>query len=199
MTDYSTKNKMPRTKIQNEQIRVQKRMQIINSALEIFAQKGYHTTTIADIAKHAGIAKGLMYNYFTSKEELLHSILIEGYELITENFDPNHDGILEPHEMLLFINDLFGKLDNDRDYWRLYFSVTLQPGVIDDYFHKEMLKKYKPLFDMIIKYFEAKGVEDPYLEMVFAHSLIDGVFINFLYDKDYPLDKIKQLVIKRLV
>lgn len=190
---------MPRTKIQNEQIKVQKRAQIINSALEMFAKKGFHTTTIADIAKHASIAKGLMYSYFNSKEELLHTILIEGYEQIIEKFDPNHNGVLESHEMVLFINDLFDKLNNDKDYWRLYFSVTLQPGVIDDFFHKEMLKKYKPFFDMIIKYFEAKGVEDPYLEMVFAHSLIDGVFINFLYNNDYPLDKIKQLVIKRLV
>ena len=40
-------------------------------ALQHFANKGFHATTIYHIAEHAGISKGLMYNYFNSKEELL--------------------------------------------------------------------------------------------------------------------------------
>ena len=44
-------------------------------ALEHFANEGYHATTINHIAKHAGISKGLMYNYFESKEALLKAII----------------------------------------------------------------------------------------------------------------------------
>ncbi|MDR1653742.1 MAG: TetR/AcrR family transcriptional regulator, partial [Prevotellaceae bacterium] len=65
---------MPRTKEQYEKIRNEKRQLIKQTALSLFADKGYDATSISEIAKKAGISKGLMYNYFTSKEELLQII-----------------------------------------------------------------------------------------------------------------------------
>ena len=58
----------PRTPQQFEEIREEKMTLIMDIALEHFANEGYHTTTINHIARHAGISKGLMYNYFESKE-----------------------------------------------------------------------------------------------------------------------------------
>ncbi|MDR1542801.1 MAG: TetR/AcrR family transcriptional regulator, partial [Prevotellaceae bacterium] len=65
---------MPRTQVQYEKIRNEKRQLIKQTALSLFAENGYETTSISEIAKKAGISKGLMYNYFTSKEELLQII-----------------------------------------------------------------------------------------------------------------------------
>ena len=65
----------PRTPKQFEEIREEKKTLIMDVALEHFANEGYHNTTINHIAKHAGISKGLMYNYFESKEELLAEII----------------------------------------------------------------------------------------------------------------------------
>ncbi|OBJ02874.1 TetR family transcriptional regulator [Mycobacterium alsense] len=53
----------------------QRRGQIMAAAKEVFARKGFHATTIADIAKRAGLAYGSVYWYFDSKDELFHALM----------------------------------------------------------------------------------------------------------------------------
>ncbi|HOK61636.1 TetR/AcrR family transcriptional regulator, partial [Tenuifilum sp.] len=148
---------MPRTKQQVEAIRQQRVMQIFDAALDVFAHKGFHSATIADIAQKAGIAKGLLYHYYSSKEELLSHIVINGMNNLIEKFDENHDGVLTDAEMELFINDMFRKIVENRNYWKLYFSVMLQPNV----FSKELMQKlegiYEPMVSILIQYFRRKG------------------------------------------
>lgn len=52
-----------------------RRDQIMAAAKEVFARKGFHSTTIADIAKEAGLAYGSIYWYFDSKDELFHALM----------------------------------------------------------------------------------------------------------------------------
>jgi AcrR family transcriptional regulator len=52
-----------------------RREQLLEVGLRLFAQRGYDATTIADIASEAGVAHGLVYHYFPSKEALLNAIL----------------------------------------------------------------------------------------------------------------------------
>ncbi len=59
----------------HQQLKIARRNQIIESAIAIIAQKGFQRTTIKDIAQHAGIADGTIYNYFANKEALLFSIM----------------------------------------------------------------------------------------------------------------------------
>lgn len=53
----------------------QRRDEIMAAAKEVFARKGFHASTIADIAKQAGLAYGLIYWYFGSKDELFHTLM----------------------------------------------------------------------------------------------------------------------------
>ncbi|HZC52835.1 MAG TPA: TetR/AcrR family transcriptional regulator [Mycobacterium sp.] len=53
----------------------QRRDQIMAAAKKVFARKGFHDTTIADIAKQAGLAYGSVYWYFDSKDELFHALM----------------------------------------------------------------------------------------------------------------------------
>jgi AcrR family transcriptional regulator len=53
----------------------QRRDEILAAAKEVFAHKGFHATTIGDIAKRAGLAYGLVYWYFDSKDELFHALM----------------------------------------------------------------------------------------------------------------------------
>lgn len=54
-----------------------KRRQIVDAAVRVFARKGYHTCRVGDVAEEAGVAHGLIYHYFSSKEELLETIFRE--------------------------------------------------------------------------------------------------------------------------
>ncbi|WP_164462161.1 TetR/AcrR family transcriptional regulator [Bacillus sp. FJAT-42376] len=57
---------------------------IIRSAIKCFSEKGYHQTSIQEIADDAGVAKGSIYNYFGSKEDLLFSIFQHHFETLFE-------------------------------------------------------------------------------------------------------------------
>ncbi|MDR1524456.1 MAG: TetR/AcrR family transcriptional regulator, partial [Tannerella sp.] len=71
---------MPRTKEQNEAIKLEKKQLIMDVALRLFAENGYANTSIDKIAKSICIAKGLLYTYFKNKEDLLYQILLSGID-----------------------------------------------------------------------------------------------------------------------
>jgi leucyl aminopeptidase len=89
----------PRTPKQFKEIREEKRNLIMDTALEHFASEGYYATTINHIAKHAGISKGLMYNYFESKEALLKAIIQRSVMEVYSYFDIDRDGYLSEEEL----------------------------------------------------------------------------------------------------
>ena len=61
----------------------EKRKQILDAAIRVFADNGYHGARIGDIAEHAGVAHGLLYHYFASKDDVLRTIFVENWgELI---------------------------------------------------------------------------------------------------------------------
>ena len=57
----------------------EKRRLILDAAVRVFARDGYHTSRVGDIAEEAGIAHGLLYHYFSSKEEVLATLFRENW------------------------------------------------------------------------------------------------------------------------
>ncbi len=100
-------------------------------ALVHFANNGYFKTTINHIARHAGISKGLMYNYFESKEELLTEIINRSLAEISKYFDPDNDGYLSEEEFDFFIRKLFLILREKISFWRLFSQLIMQKDVRD--------------------------------------------------------------------
>ena len=156
----------PRTREQFQKIREERRQQIMSVALELFSREGYGHVSIAQLAGQTGISKGLMYNYFESKEQLLTEIVHQGLEQIAEIFDPNRDGVLTSDEFEYFIRKTFRSIREQPRYWGLFIGLILQPNV------PPLLKK-NPLVEFIgeytsilLDYFERKGFEDPMLELL---------------------------------
>jgi TetR/AcrR family transcriptional regulator, fatty acid metabolism regulator protein len=61
-----------------------KRQLILDAGVRVFARKGYHTCRVGDIAQEAGVAHGLLYHYFASKEELLETIFRSTWTLMLD-------------------------------------------------------------------------------------------------------------------
>jgi AcrR family transcriptional regulator len=57
---------------------------IIEAARKVFAQKGYHDTTMDDIAKEIGVSKGALYSYFKSKEDLLKELSLQNHQTLRD-------------------------------------------------------------------------------------------------------------------
>ncbi|MDX9725813.1 MAG: TetR/AcrR family transcriptional regulator [Bacteroidales bacterium] len=123
----------PRTSKQFQEIREEKRTLIMDTALEHFASEGYHAVTITDLAKHAGISKGLMYNYFESKEALLRAIIQRSVSEVQNYFDTDRDGFLSGEEFEFFVRKLGVLLKQKRDFWRLLFQILMQGEVREQF------------------------------------------------------------------
>jgi TetR/AcrR family transcriptional regulator, fatty acid metabolism regulator protein len=61
---------------------VDKRRQILDAAIRVFARQGFHSTRVADIADEAGVAYGLVYHYFRSKDQVLNELFSERWSLL---------------------------------------------------------------------------------------------------------------------
>ncbi|MFO7615570.1 MAG: TetR/AcrR family transcriptional regulator [Bacteroidales bacterium] len=188
---------MPRTEVQNEEIRELKRNLIMHTALDLFANKGYYTTSISRIAHEAKISKGLMYHYFSSKEELILAIMEKGINKLMDVFDPNKDGQLTDDEIEFLVDQSFRILQENTDYWKLYFATMIQPAV-----HKLLMESFKDLvpgmLGMMESYFRRKGVENPVVEAIFFSAVLDGVGMNYVMNPEgFPIEDIKSIIIKR--
>ena len=63
-----------------------KRRLILDAAVRVFASKGYHTSRVGDIAEEAGVAHGLLYHYFPSKEQVLQTVFRENWGELLDAF-----------------------------------------------------------------------------------------------------------------
>ena len=63
-----------------------KRRELLGAAVRVFARSGYHDARVGDIAREAGVAHGLLYHYFASKEDVLRTIFRENWGQLLERF-----------------------------------------------------------------------------------------------------------------
>jgi TetR/AcrR family fatty acid metabolism transcriptional regulator len=66
---------------------IDKRRQILDAAIRVFARQGFHSTRVSDIADEAGVAYGLVYHYFSSKDEVLNELFSERWSLLLAAID----------------------------------------------------------------------------------------------------------------
>jgi AcrR family transcriptional regulator len=185
----------PRTSEQFDQIRQDKKKLIMDSALELFAENGYHATSISQIAKKAGISKGLAYNYFKSKKDILDEIIQTGFDSVFFNFDSTRDGVLTEKEFIFFLKENFRLMRENLRFWKLYFSLMLQPKVSES-FAGEYASKGEPIFKMMYEFIVSKGSIDPEGDLMVISSLIEGAFLYIIVAPDiFPSEVLEDKII----
>ncbi len=63
---------------------VDKRRLILDAAIRVFARRGFHHCRVSDVADEAGVAYGLVYHYFNSKEEILNTLFLERWQIMLD-------------------------------------------------------------------------------------------------------------------
>ncbi len=156
----------------------------MSTALEMFAMEGYGHVSIAALSQRAGISKGLMYNYFPSKEELLKEILNEGIQQIMTSLDPNRDGILTTEEFEHFLRRTFQLMHEKRAFFTKFFSMIIQPNVKAYLKDSSLVPFMESYFRMFTTYFAKLGYQDPWLELFEISVNLEGFGIMMLYYDD---------------
>ncbi len=188
---------MPRTKEQFEEIRKKTKENILNASLKLFAEKGFHGTSINDIAKAAKISKGLAYNYFDGKQKIIEAIFnrlfMEGDKLVDVM-----NKVDDPFEKLkMIIEFTFAYLEENEERWKLYASFIFQPGILEE--GKKLASEFNQKYLLIMEeIFRDLGFQNPHMEVKFFGGLLDGVSFDYFFDKTlFPLQDIKEYILRR--
>ena len=125
------KHKSVQSNVKNEGLIDRRRNQIIKGAVKVFSEKGFHKTTVREIAEASGLTMGTMYNYVRTKEDILYicyqhmtSILSAGLKEAIEGMDDtkeelriilrrNLDLIYEYQDTIMFLYQESGAYDQD--------------------------------------------------------------------------------------
>ena len=200
MTDRLVKKIMaPRTKAQFAQIRHNRKEAIAAAAMQLFANYGFESTSISQIAKAAGVSKGLLYNYFKSKDSLVKEIVLEGFHQIMESLDFKFDRELDRGTFIKLIDKNFEHLKNNADLWKLYTAVLTQPRVME-LVKDELFAVVDPFIESVSLYFAKKGVKNPQAYDYFIGALLDGIGLDYLFaPENYPLEEIKEIIIEKII
>ena len=180
-----------------EMMREESRNKILRSALKLFANDGFHQTSMEKIAKDANISKGLIYNYFASKNDLLQSIVLAGYSHNEELLIEIGKELLPQERLKLLINFIFDLFVSQKEFYQLYSSLIMQPSVLET--SRKLLEQiYQSIFDVFEKVFEDLHYSNPKVEAKILGAVIDGIAIHYFFEqKEYPLTDVKNTLIQR--
>lgn len=145
----------------------EKKTHIEKAAKELFIKRGFHATSTREIAAHAGVSLGNLYNYYRTKEDLLASI-INGYQ---KTIDARLQAMLaeirepfQPEEMMRFGERVRALVNSHADYWLLMYIDVLE-------FENEHFRK---MFEGLTKKLR-KRFADHFSTLKDEQRLYDGV------------------------
>lgn len=126
---------------------LEKRRQILDAAVQVFAREGFHSCRVSDIADEAGVAYGLVYHYFSSKDEILDTLFLERWNLLLEAIAAIDAGDLPPREKLLGIASFI--VESYRHDPELMKVIIVEVTRAANSFGRRHLEKIREAYDLI--------------------------------------------------
>jgi AcrR family transcriptional regulator len=175
-----------------------KRIQILETALKVFARHGYDGSTIEMITKEAGIAKGLLYTYYKNKEELLEQLIVYGLKKAGAFLDQTTSGQLDNKEAFATsLRNMVQLFQRDADFWRLYMMLVLQSNTAEK-FQSEAKIFMEAYLGIYATYFQHKKCPNPMAEAMLFGAVLDGLMIDLMVTPgDYPVNEVLELIIEK--
>lgn len=170
--------------------------QIVDAAVIVIAENGYHQAQVSKIAKEAGVADGTIYLYFKNKEDILISVFREKMGVFVENVQEILKKEISATEMLAkMIENHFSLLNGDR-HLAIVTQLELRQSNKDlRYRINEVLKEYLTLLDAILTEGIKKGEFDQQIDIRLARQMVFGTIDEtitswVMNDQKYDLMKL---------
>lgn len=163
-----------------------KYQRILDAAISVFAEQGFFQSTIAQIAKEAGVADGTIYLYFKNKDD----ILVQFYEYKTRQiFDRFREAVSKPataeEKLRCLIRVHLQEFQKDRNMAIVYQAETHQNRPLGNELIKEMSKVYRDLISEVVELGQEEGTirRDLYMGLVkrFINGAVDEVINSWIH------------------
>jgi len=167
--------------------------QILEAAVKVFARQGFHQSTVAQIAKEAGVADGTIYLYFKNKDDILVQFFSFRTKQVFERFREAVDGAQTSLDKLRnLVHCHLAEFQRDRDGAVVYQDETHQNSRLAEAQIREMSQMYRDLISEIVERGQQEGTirKDLYVGLVkrFIIGAVDEVINTWLHsDGKYDL------------
>src|SRR3990170_6946284 len=108
----------------------ERRTGILDAALAAFSESGYHSSSIDDIAREAGVSKALIYEHFASKQELYADLIARNARELTQRIATALSGVeldSGASRLAIGLDAFFTFVEERRDAWRMLFRDAADP------------------------------------------------------------------------
>lgn len=172
------------------------RRKLLDSALGLFESQGYFATTVAQITEAAGVSKGLVYNYFSSKDELLVALVDDATARMAAVAEPLSRDVPLEASMAAFVDGFFRFLREERPFLRIQMTLLVTPE-LREVIAASQQRRAEHLLTTVRQWFGRAGVAQPEHNARVFLALLDGVALHHLHIYDpYPLAALEPLVVR---
>ena len=167
------------------------KQKIFTAAMTLFESQGYFATTVEQITTEAGVSKGLVYNYFKSKDELLVGLIDDATDKMTSVAKTFDSGDSMEESLLLFVDNYFSFLRNERQFLKLQLTLSLMPE-LNEVVSKPQKQRSALLLKMVHGWFSQAKVAESKSKARLLLAMLDGIALHYLFIYDrYPLTSMK--------
>src|SRR4051794_34188906 len=154
---------------------VDKRRLILDSAIHVFADQGFHHCRVSDVADAAGVAYGLVYHYFDSKEEILNTLFSERWQIMLDAIAEIDRQEVSARDKLYLVASFI--IDSYRHEPDLMKVIIVEVTRAANSFGREHLAKIREAYEMIgqiVQKAQREGVFKPDISPDFAALMFYG-------------------------
>jgi TetR/AcrR family transcriptional regulator, fatty acid metabolism regulator protein len=183
---------------------VDKRRAILDAAIRVFARQGFHNARVSDVAGEAGVAYGLVYHYFDSKDQMLNELFSERWSLLLEAGREADRELKSPREKLAAVAGFI--IESYRHNPELMKVIIVEVTRAANSFGRTHLPEIREAYDQIEKIVteaQADGefrtdVNPEFASMLFygaIEQLLSGWIFEIVPAGDKDFEHAKQLVV----
>ena len=184
-----------------------KRRLILNAAVRVFARQGFHTCRVSDIADEAGVAYGLVYHYFSSKDQILDTLFLERWNVMLAAIAETDRSERSPREKLAAIASFI--VDSYRYEPDLMKVIVVEVTRAANTFGRTHLFKIREAYAQIagiVERAQAEGIFRSEITPEFAalafYGSIEQVLTGWIFDRDAvgeeELERAKTMIVETI-
>jgi TetR/AcrR family fatty acid metabolism transcriptional regulator len=186
---------------------IDKRRVILDAAVRVFARQGFHTCRVSDIADEAGVAYGLVYHYFSSKEQILDTLFLERWDVMLAAIAEADASPRSPREKLFAIASfIIDSYRHDPELMKVIIVEVTRAANTFGLTHLDKIRDAYAGIAAIVERAQADGTFRDEITPAFAaqafYGCVEQVLTGWIFDSEpvtqQELDRAKTLIVETI-
>jgi AcrR family transcriptional regulator len=182
-----------------------RRRAILDAAVRVFARQGFHACRVSDIADEAGVAYGLLYHYFPSKEEVLNTLFLERWGVMLETIRAvDREQIPVRDKLAAIASFIVDSYRHDPDLMKVIIVEVTRAANSFGQTHLGQIREAYRMIGAIVTKAQCEGVFKPDIDAEFAamtfygaiEQVLTGWIFGLLPQGEEEFERAKQMVVE---